>query len=88
MKFNKMRKGISVGDMGSLAIAFVIVAVIISIGATILTGVQGTQTANALDYNITADALTGMGTLGDWLPTIAIVLGAAVILGLIMYLRA
>ena len=79
---------LSIGDMGSLAIAFVIVAVIVSVGATILVGVQGSQTANSLAYNITADALSGQEDLGDWLPTIATVLGAAVILGIVYYLRA
>ena len=80
-------RGLTIGDMGSLAIAFVIVAVVISIGATILTGVRGTQTENTLAYNITTDALSGQEDLGDWLPTIATVLGAAVILGIIAYLR-
>jgi len=83
---------LSIGDMGSLAIAFVIVAVIVSVGATILVGVQDSQTnttaGRTLAYNITADALDGQESLGDWLPTIATVLGAAVILGIVYYLRA
>jgi hypothetical protein len=78
---------LSLGDMGGLAIAFIVVAVTISIGASILVGVQATQTANSASYNITTKGITGTSSLGDWLPTIAIVVGAAVILGIVMYLR-
>lgn len=78
---------LSLGDMSTLAILFIVVAVTISIGASILAGVQGTQTANSLSYNITGYGLTGTNTLGNWLPTIAIVVGAAVILGIVYYLR-
>jgi hypothetical protein len=98
---------LSLGDMGGMAIAFIVVAVTISIGASILVGVQQTQcTGGTSGYsgtgcgtggslyntstvasNITGKGITGTLSLGDWLPTIAIVVGAAVILGIVMYLR-
>lgn len=83
-----MKGMLTLGDMGTLAIAFVIVAVIVGVGATILTQVQATQTANSMAYNITTDALSGQEDLGDWLPTVATIIGAACVLGVIYYFRA
>lgn len=79
-----MRKGMTLNEFGGLALAFVLVAIIISIGATILTQTRSTQTSNAYDYNITTQALTGADTMGDWLPTIAVIVAAAVVIGVIV----
>lgn len=70
--------------MGGLALAFVIVAVVIGVGATIITQVQSTQTANSYAYNASAQGLTGLDTMGDWLPTIAVIIAAAVVIGVIV----
>ena len=69
-------KGLTVGQFGGLALAFVVVAVIISVGADILTQVQvgqdNTTAGRTHAYNITGQGLEGMETLGEWLPTVAV----------------
>lgn len=80
----KNRKGLSVQQMGGLALAFVLVVIIIGIGATIVTEIQSGQTASSIPYNISAEGLTGLETLGEWLPTIAVIIAAAVVIGIIV----
>ena len=79
-----MSKGLSVSQMGGLALAFVIVAVVVGIGATILTQVRTTQTTNSIAYNASTSGLTGLDTMSDWLPTIAVIIAAAVVIGVIV----
>lgn len=96
-----MAKGLSINDMGQLALIFVVVAVIIGITGTILSGVISNQcTGGSVGYNATtglclaasttlasnatSQGLTGVDTFGDWLPTIAVVLAAAVVIGVIV----
>ena len=83
------RKGLSVGQFGGLALAFVVTAVVISVGADILTQVQSGQTnttaGRTTAYNITGEGLDGMETLGEWLPTVAVIIAAAVVIGVITH---
>lgn len=46
----------------------------------------GEPTNNATDYatNVTIEGLEGMETLGDWLPLIALVVAAAIVIGIIV----
>lgn len=81
-------KGMAINEMSGVVLAFVVVAIIVGIGGTTLTSVQATQTANTAAYNATTKGLTGVTTFGDWLPTIAVISAAAVVIGLIyMYFR-
>ncbi len=77
-------KGITLGQFGSLALAFVVAAIVISLGAEILAQVLSTQTAATYEYNVTTQGLVGAETFGDWLPTIAVVVAAAVVIGVIV----
>jgi hypothetical protein len=106
-----MAKGMSLNEFGGLALAFVIVAIIISITGTILTQTQSTQcTGGTVGYNstthacgtdiglyntstvasnATAQGLSGITTMSQWLPTIAVIVAAAVVVGVIVnYFRA
>lgn len=97
--------------MSAWVITFVIAAVIIGIGGTILfdigamqcqTGVGGIPAdgvnpstgqcyanATTIASNATGAGMTGTGTFGDWLPTIAVIIAAAVVIGIIInYFRA
>ena len=86
-KLLKSNKGYQVGDLLPLAIVFVVVAVAISLGADVLDDIQATQTTNSVAYNATGYGLTSMNTFAKWLPTIALVVVIAVIIGiLIVYL--
>ena len=80
-------KGLTVGQFGGLALAFVVVTVIISVGGEILTQVRdgqaNTTPGRTLAYNVTSEGLDGTTTLGEWLPTIAVIIAAAVVIGVI-----
>jgi len=61
-----MQKGLTLGQFGAIALAFVIVSIILSMGGEILNQVQSQQTSNSVAYNITEKGLEGAKTFGDW----------------------
>ena len=81
----KNRKGLTLSQFGGLALAFVVVSIILSMGGEILTQISDTQTALSAGKNITAKGLEGVIVFGDWLPTIAVVVAAAVVIGIIVH---
>lgn len=74
---------LTVGDLTPIAMVILVAIIAISIGATVLTSIQGTQTADAADYNITGKGLTALGTFSDFFQVIAVVAVAAVVIGLV-----
>lgn len=86
MMFN--RKGLSVGDMGPLAIAMVFIAVVLGVGATVLSDVQSEQTASSYAYNASANGLQAVDQFSSWLPTIALVVAAAIVIGVLSFFRS
>ena len=80
----KAQQRFSINDLGTIAIALVVAAVIIGMGATILEKIQGTQVVNNTAFNTTGFGLTGMNTLAEFIPTIAIVAVAAIVIGIIL----
>lgn len=67
-----------------LAIAFVVFVVAVSIGGSVLAGVQNGQTVNSVAYNATGSGLTGIANLATQSGTIGTILGAVIIIGLLM----
>lgn len=85
MKENK--KGMSVGSLLPLGITFVVLGIAFAIGASVLSSTQAGFTAGTYEYNSTQAALEGINTFSGWLDTIALVLVASVIIGiLVVYL--
>ena len=91
MKFKK-GQAMGVGSLGALAIVLVVAAIIISVGAQILDGVQGEVTgasgytcgqSGSSAFNATCGGLSGTEIFGDWLDTIALIIVAAVVIGII-----
>lgn len=74
-----IKKGI--GGLSDNAISFVVVAVTIGIGATILATIQDSQVANSTAYNASEAGLQSLGTFSDNLGTLALV----VIFGVILF---
>lgn len=70
-------------DLAGIAIIFVVVAIVISIGADVLTEVRVGKSSGTVEYNASQYGLEGLEELGSWLPTIAIIVAAAVIIGII-----
>ena len=71
-------------DLAPAAIGFVVVAIVLSIGADVTNSIASTNfnltVAGAAANNGTA----AMAELSSWLPTIALVIAAAVIIGVVV----
>ena len=85
MKKEMNKKGMNLGDLSGIAITFVVIAVTLGIGATVLDSVQEGQVASSAAYNATGEGLTSLSTLADWLPTLAVIVAAAVVIGVISF---
>jgi hypothetical protein len=83
-KMMKNKKGMGIGDLQTIGISFVVIAIVLGLGASVLTDIQTTQGSTTLSYNISGFGLTSLNTLGKWLPTIALVAVVAIIVGLVM----
>ena len=77
----------TLGDLPGVAITFVIVGIVVAIGLAIQTDVQtdigedyGT---NSTAYDSTGDAIEGTAELSSKLPLIGLVVGFAVLLGIL-----
>ena len=83
-KRNKKAQAFTISDLGTIAIALVVAAIILGMGGTILDEIQDTQTSGTAAYNASDYGLQGMNTLSQFIPTIAIVAVAAVVIGIIL----
>ena len=110
MKMNK--KAFTLQEMAPLAIAFVIIAIVIGIGAQVVSDVGlnlgaaectknlhgtwngtglycGNSSNGTIHYsgyaeNVTSQGTSALGTLSSWLPTIGVIVAAAVVIGIIV----
>ena len=78
------KKAFTLQEMAPLAIAFVIIAIVLGIGATVVEDVQSTQKVNGSAYNASGNGLQALDTLASWLPTIGVIVAAAVVIGIIV----
>ena len=79
------KKGYQLRDLLPIALLFVVATIAISIGADVIDNVQEDQTDNSYAYNVSGYGLTGMDELGSWLPTIALVVAAAIVIGVLVF---
>lgn len=91
-KLSYDKKGqMALADVPNAVRILIVIAIFLAIAALIVVDVQDevlSQQSNSADknttaVNITKDALTGLGTLGSFQSLIALVIAAAVILGLV-----
>lgn len=81
------KKGFELKNLASLAITFVVLAIVLSFGSTILQNLQDTNEAagdNTSAFNATANGIESVTEFADWLPTLALIVVAAVIIGIIV----
>jgi hypothetical protein len=90
----------NISDLAPIAIAFVFIAVVLGVGATVLSSIQAGQvtdtegcnstakTSCGLDYNSTGQGLSSLDEFSGWLPTIALVVAAAIVIGVLAYFRS
>ena len=80
---SKKGQRFTISDLGTIAIALVVAAVVLGMGATVLEKIKDTQTST--NATVTSDyGLTGLNTIAEFIPTIAIVAVAAIIIGIIL----
>lgn len=91
-----MRGQMNIGSLAAIGIMFTVAVVLLSVGADVVDEVRQSQctswnttsydcndAALSYAYNVSGSGLEGTETLGDWLPTIATIVGAAIIIGVI-----
>lgn len=84
------KKGYTIGDLLPIGISFVVIAVALAIGAVVLAEVQSSDsiTSGSYAYNATDSGLQAVDEFSSWLPTLAIVVVAAIILGVLIFYLA
>jgi len=91
-----MKGQMSLGSLASIGLVFVLATVVLSIGTDIVDDIRQdacttydatldtcNDTAVSYSYNISDEGIQGTESLGNWLPTIATVAGAAIIITVI-----
>jgi len=78
------KKGVSINMLPAMVILLVVTAIVLSIGADIVTNVQTGFTSNTYAYNASTEGLKGIDEVAQWQDTIGLVIGAAVIIGLVL----
>jgi len=71
-------------DLAPAAIMIVVAAIVITVGADILQEIRDGQTSPNYDYNVSTSGLEAMEELGDWLPTIALIVAAVIVIDVIV----
>lgn len=72
-------------DLLPVALLFVVATIAISIGADIIGNIQDSQTADGAAYNVSGYGLDGMLELGSWVPTLALVVAASIVIGVLVF---
>jgi Tfp pilus assembly protein FimT len=67
MKMSK--KGFQLTEVPQLVIVLLVIAIVLGVGATVLTQVRSTQTTGSAAYNITGQGLQGQTDLSEWQTT-------------------
>lgn len=82
----KTKQGFELRNLAGLAIVFVVVTIVISFGATIVDDLkdEADDGLNNSAYNTTIKGLEALNTFADWLPTLALIVIAAVVIGIIV----
>ena len=74
----------NVQDMLPLGMTIVVVGIALSLGLTVLADFKSDQTANSNAYKGTEKAEEGLVKFTNYLPTIALVIVVAIIIGIIV----
>ena len=80
-------RGRTKGQLGNLqvaAVGLVVIAIVIGFGAQILGNIRTTQTAGTAEYNATTSGIGALDTFSDNLGTIALIIVAVVVIGLLL----
>jgi multisubunit Na+/H+ antiporter MnhB subunit len=75
---------VTINQIGAVALALVVGVIVTSIGAQILGQIKATQTANTYEANVTGYGQSGLNALGQWFPTIGLIVAATIVIGIIV----
>jgi len=75
----------NLNDLSGVAITFVVLAVVLGIGGTILSSIQSGQEVDSAAYNATGDGLAAITEISGWQVTLAVIVVASVVIGVISY---
>ena len=79
------KKGFSVGDLGSIAIAFGVAVIVLAVVATIVQQLRDDQTtANTAARNATDFGLAALNTMSSFLPLVALAAIGAIVIGIVI----
>ena len=85
---SKVQRRLAAGlqDLLPAVVAFVLIAIVGSVGALILQGfsTSSSVTVNSIAYNATQYGLKGINTFMSYLPLIALVIVAAILIGIVL----
>lgn len=86
IQLQKQRAAAGLEDLLPAVVAFVLIAIVGSVGALILQNFQSSSsiTANSIAYNATGYGLKGVNTVMSYLPLIALVIVAAILIGIVL----
>jgi len=79
---NKAKFGIN--ELLSIGLTLVVLGIGLSYGLEVMGDVQDDMTASSVEYNATQSALEGVAKIPEKMPTIATVIVAAVIIGILV----
>ena len=71
-------------ELLGVGLTLVVLGVGLSYGLEVMGDVQDDMTADSTEYNATGDAITGVAKIPDKMPTIATVIVASVIIGILV----
>jgi len=81
----KSKKGFTIGDLGSIAIAFGVAVIVIAVVATIVQQLRDDQTtAGTAARNATDFGLTALNTMSSFLPLVALAAIGAIVIGIVI----
>tara|TARA_Y100000310_G_scaffold183969_1_gene184125 strand:- start:398 stop:676 length:279 start_codon:yes stop_codon:yes gene_type:complete len=85
MKLYNKKGQMSLGQVPGAVQLLVVIAIFLAVGALIVQSVQDNDAIEdgSTAYNVTDSGLSGLESLGDFQSLIAIVIAAAVVLGLV-----
>lgn len=85
MKFNMGRKGLGLQDLSTVGTVLVVTGIVLGIGAYINSQIQTTAGwgTTSVQYLAVSNATDAISKLAQWLPIIAIVFAAGIILGVL-----
>ena len=79
-------KGLSLNEMAGVGMAFVLIGVVLGMGAYINSQIISTAgwAVGSVERDAVNNATSGIGTLSSWLPIIAVVIAAGLVLGILV----